>query len=107
MLLHAKHASMSYESVIVKSPDTDVFALLVSIGNDIPCHLYFDTGTQSNRRILDIDEISSQLGIDVCRALPGFHAFSGMLVLTYFKLKLFVFSYKRTSKKICHEFLIC
>eukprot|EP00794_Sanderia_malayensis_P002575 gene2575-2974_t len=48
-----------------------------SIGNDIPCHLYFDTGTQSNRRILDIDEISSQLGINVCRALPGFHAFPG------------------------------
>ncbi len=48
MLLHAKHASMSYESVLVQSPDTDVFALLVSIGNDNPCHLY---STQEHRVI--------------------------------------------------------
>ena len=78
MLLHAKHASTSNESVVVKSPDTDVFALAISVKSEIPCHLYFDTGTQSNRRILDINEIASQLGDGVCRALPGFHAFTGM-----------------------------
>lgn len=78
MLLHAKHASMTNESVVVKSPDTDVFALAVSVKREIQCDLYFDTGTQSNRRILDINEIASQLGDGVCRALPGFHAFTGI-----------------------------
>lgn len=79
MLLHAKHASKSNESVVVKSPDTDVFALAISVKSEITCHLYFDTGTQSHRRILDINTIASQLGDGVCRALPGFHAFTGII----------------------------
>ena len=36
-----------------------------------------ETGTGARRRILKIDEISKELGVNCCKALPGIHAFTG------------------------------
>jgi len=37
----------------------------------------FDTGTGNKRRIIDVNKITSVLGVDVAAALPTFHAFTG------------------------------
>ena len=44
MIAHARHASLSYSNVIVKSPDTDVFFIALNATNDIFANLFFETG---------------------------------------------------------------
>eukprot|EP00794_Sanderia_malayensis_P001844 gene1844-2077_t len=77
LLLHAKNASITHPTVTVRSPDTDVFILMLGHKSMIDASLYFDTGSGNQRRLLDIDKIHGQLGAELCEALVGFHAFTG------------------------------
>ena len=77
LLLHACQTSLSQESVVVKSPDTDVLIMMVGHKHAITTDLYFDTGTGNNRRIISIESIYESLGPDLSAALLGFHAFTG------------------------------
>ena len=79
LLLHANHASTSgYTHVSVKSPDTDVFVLLVTKGNHLTSQMYFVTGNNSKSRIIDITKIARSLDDDICNSLIGLHAFTGL-----------------------------
>ena len=78
LLLHAKQASRSHNHVIIRSPDTDVFILLLGHRSAIPTALYFDTGIGNQKRILDIGKVHLTLGSELCDALIGFHAFTGI-----------------------------
>ena len=75
MLLHASHTT-GHTSVLVQSRDTDVFVLLLHLSFAVPGKLYFLTGVQDGTRILNVSEIAQKLG-EKCRALIGFHAFTG------------------------------
>lgn len=77
LLLHAKHASSHHNDVIIHSPDTDVFVMMVGHKPAIHAALYFQTGVGNHRRILDVTKIYSSLGSELCDALIGFHAFTG------------------------------
>ena len=46
----------------------------------IDASLYFDTGSGNEQSVLDIDKIYRQLGAQLCDALIGFHAFTGILL---------------------------
>ena len=80
LLLHAKNASTSHRAVTVRSPDTDVFILMLGHKSTIDASMYFDTGSGNQRRVLDVDKIYRQLGAQLCDALIGFHAFTGILL---------------------------
>ena len=80
LLLHAKNASTAHHAVTVRSPDTDVFILMLGHKSMIDASLYFDTGSGNERSVLDIDKIYRQLGAQLCDALIGFHAFTGILL---------------------------
>ena len=43
LLLHAKHASIAHEPITVKSPDTDVFILMLGHKSAIDAALHFYT----------------------------------------------------------------
>lgn len=73
MFLHAQE----YQTVVIKSPDTDVAVIAVSLQTDLPCRLYFFTGVGNRTRIIDLAKVSSALGTSVCSALIGIHTFSG------------------------------
>lgn len=77
LLLHAKHASSHCNHVIVYSPDTDVFILMLGHKSVINAALYFQTGVGNHRRILDVTKVHSTLGSELCEALIGYHAFTG------------------------------
>ena len=80
IVLHCKHmaAELSPDStIVVRSPDTDVFILLLTFGQDILNPLLFDTGGGNKRRLLDVHKIISEVGEDICRVLPALHAHSG------------------------------
>ena len=78
LLLHAKQASRTHDHVVIRSPDTDVFILLLGHTLAIPTALYFDTGIGNQRRILDVGKVHLTLGSELCDALIGFHAFTGI-----------------------------
>ena len=44
MLAHAKNASAEYPNIIIRSFDTDVFAIALNASLSIHSHLYFETG---------------------------------------------------------------
>jgi len=80
IMLHCHHAvrtSTGPVPITVRSPDTDVFVILLSYADSIPQPLIFDTGTGNKRRLLDIKAIANVLGSGVASALPGFHSFTG------------------------------
>lgn len=77
LALHASHASHYYRHVIVKSPDTDVFVILLAFQLEINAKLYFATGVQSKKRIISIEKLVEHWNSDWCRAFIGFHAFTG------------------------------
>ena len=57
----------------MRSPDSDVFVILISYFLHISSHLYFDTGVGNNRRLIDVNAIANAVGLDVAKALPGLH----------------------------------
>ena len=55
IMLHCFHVATSCTShLIVRSPDTDVFMLLLYYGNRIEPSVYFDTGFENKRRLMDM-----------------------------------------------------
>ena len=77
MLLHASHASPNgHEYVVIKLPDTDVAVISCAFSHDINARLLFCTGTKQKQRYIDITAVGRSLGEDVCKALPGMHAFT-------------------------------
>jgi hypothetical protein len=78
ILLHCFHvATSSTADIIVRSPDTDVFMLLLYYGNQLQQNVYFDTGVSNKRRILDITFLINLHGAQMCSALLALHVFSG------------------------------
>ena len=77
MLLDASHASQSYENVLIKSPDTDVFIISPYFCLNFSCRLFFETGVKDKARIINVNRVVEQIGEDKCEALIEFHAFTG------------------------------
>ena len=78
MSLHAAHASQQgYETIVIKSPDTDVGVLAVYYSSQISGSLILATGTGNKRRFIDVNGISQEYGENISEALPGLHAFTG------------------------------
>jgi len=63
----------------IRSDDTDVFVLLIHNSAQIDTMLWMDAGGSSDnsRRFIDVSAIVTNLTPGVCRALSGFHAFTG------------------------------
>ena len=87
LLLHAKHAILTYGKIVISTPDTDVFMIALSKSTVINANLYILTGTKDKRRLIDIDAVGEEIYTDLnktdCRkedfldALLGFHCFTG------------------------------
>ena len=77
MMLHVKDEAQQNTSVIIRSPDTDVFLLLLVFVNSFSGPIYMDTGSADHRRIIDLGKIRADIGDDVCKALLGLHTFTG------------------------------
>ena len=61
MLLHAKHASLTYPKVLISSPDTDVHIICLSVHTRIAVNLYFLTDVKSSRRIIDVSKVADYI----------------------------------------------
>ena len=61
ILLHAKHASLTYPKVLISSPDTDVFIICLSVHTRIAANFYFLTGVKSSRRIINVSKVADYI----------------------------------------------
>jgi uncharacterized protein YbdZ (MbtH family) len=77
MFVHAHHAAESVDTVVIKSPDTDVLVIALASQPSINAKLVFDTGTGNNQRRIDISKVAACLGPLWCKAIVGFHIFTG------------------------------
>ncbi|KAJ8042408.1 hypothetical protein HOLleu_13456 [Holothuria leucospilota] len=62
MFLHASNASKDHDAIIIRSPDTDVAVLGITLNHAIPAKLYLDIGSKNQRRLLNLGEIASSFG---------------------------------------------
>ena len=78
MFLHARHAaSNGAQTVLIRSPDTDVVVIGLWAASHSPCQLVMETGSGLNRKVFSLTSTAQSLGSAMCNALPGFHAFTG------------------------------
>ena len=94
MVLHAKHASLNYEKILISSPDTDVFVICLSVHLLIDANVFFLTGVKSSRRIIDITKVADHVyeSLNSCevskeilmKSLVGFHSFTGCDTISAF-----------------------
>ena len=87
MLLHAKHASASCTSVIIKSPDTDVLVLAVGLAAEIDAEIFMSMGSSKVVRNVNASSVSRHLGRSESCALIGLHCFTGCDSVSAFKNK--------------------
>lgn len=87
LLLHAAHAGNTHPGVVINSRDTDVFLLSAAAVHDLPCRVYARTGSGQDTTVLDINQLSSHYGSDVCQAIIGMHVFTGCDTVSAFKGK--------------------
>ena len=86
MLLHAKPVSLTYERIIISTPDNDVFIIASKLAG-IKARLYILTRTKDKRRIIDLNVVSKKAFHQFNKTkssknlfmstLLGFHAFTG------------------------------
>ena len=78
-------AKNGYKNVKIRSPDTDIFFILLNHASHIDTELYFDTGKGNSRRLLNITRISIDYSQVKCSSLLGLHAYTGSDTTSSFK----------------------
>ena len=78
VVLYLHHAAtLGYKNAVVRTPDTDIFVILLYHAHKIKLTVYLDTGSGKCRQLINISELSESLGEDYnCGTLLGFYVFS-------------------------------
>lgn len=93
MFLHAKHPAMSgAKRITLKANDTDILVLAISHFSTLQQYgleeLFLDFGkTTELRKIIPIHDVAASLGLELCKGLLFFHAFTGCDAVSGFRFK--------------------
>ena len=89
VFLHAADCvKLGQKQIIIRTVDTDVVVLLISVVEKIKVEeLWVAFGTGKHFRHIAAHAIASSLGADKSRALPAFHAVSDCDTVSFFDLK--------------------
>ena len=69
----------------MKSPDSDIFFILLHYANYKNITILFDTGTGNKKRLINISELAQSLTPLYCSALLSLHVFTGCDTTSAFK----------------------
>ena len=108
LLFHAAHADgEGYRAVVICSEDTDVFIMCLAFHDKIEAPLFQKCGTKTRTRVVDIRNVAATVGIDVCRALLGMHAYTGCDITSAFagKGKASALKFLTNNREIKYTFL--
>ncbi|GFS21250.1 hypothetical protein ElyMa_001590200 [Elysia marginata] len=109
IILHCIHASMDLKCniIIVRSPDTVVFLLLLAFADEIDKNLLFDTGTSNNRRQIIVTVLKEKFSPNIRSALFGLHSFTGCDTVSSFtgkgKIRPFTIMCKDQNSVNCFQ----
>ena len=78
-------ADNSYDYVKVRSPDSDIFFILLYYATNLGIKILFDTGTGNKKRLLDITKLANDFTSVYCAALLAMHAFTRCDTTSAFK----------------------
>jgi hypothetical protein len=99
VVLYLHHAAaLGYKSAVVRSPDTDIFMIILHHAHAIKLTVYLDTGSGKHRQLLNLSELAESLGKDYCTTLLGFYVYSGEDCTSAFKGKGKVGPLKKLEK---------
>jgi hypothetical protein len=88
VVLYLKYAvRLGYKSAVVRTPDTDIFVILLHHAHSIALTIYLDTGTGKHRQLVNVSELAESKGSDYCTTLLGLYVFTGEDVTSAFKGK--------------------
>ena len=87
IILYCKYAAVhGYKYVRVKSPDSDVFFLLLHYASTMKeITIIFDTGTGNKKKIINVTEISKRRDDVSVQAMLALQAFTGCDTTSCFK----------------------
>lgn len=86
--LYIKHAiNLGFKCTVVRSPDTDIFFILLAFASSLDIVIYLDTGTGKARQLVNVSVVAEEVGDDWCQALLGIYIFTGDDVNSAFKGK--------------------
>ena len=91
-----------FKFVVVHTPYTDIFFILLYHAHSVEIHIYIDLGVGKNRKFINVTELASELGREWCIVLLCFYVFTGEDCTSAFKGKLKVTPLKRSMK--CPKF---
>ena len=88
-----------YESVVIRSSDSDVLFILLSYAASFDLTIFLDTGVGNKRRLIDVSAMASDLGEDYSNALLGLYIFTGEDANCAFKGKGKITPLKKFNRK--------
>ena len=72
IVLYLKYAAkLGYKSAVVRTPDTDIFVILLFYANTIGLTIFLDIGTGKHRQIVNISQMAESMGADTCKMVLG------------------------------------
>ena len=84
-MLYLKYAAkLGYKSAVVRTPDTDIFFILLHHAQSITLTVFLDMGTGKHRQVVNASKAAESLGVNYCNMLLGLHAFTGEDVTSAF-----------------------
>ena len=86
VVLYCNYAAQKgYQHVGVRSPDSDIFWILLYHARKTATTILFDTGHGSTKRLINITALSQHYSEGMCDGMLGLHAFTGCDSVRCFK----------------------
>ena len=99
VVLYLNHAMrLGFKSAVVRTPDTDIFLILLHHSHSINLTIYLDTGTGKHRQLINVTELAESLGSEYCCTLLGYYVYTGEDCTSAFKGKGKVGPLKKLQK---------
>ncbi|KAL2091605.1 hypothetical protein ACEWY4_013868 [Coilia grayii] len=78
VVLYTQYAANShYNTVRIKSPDSDIFFMLLHFASTMDINILFDTKIQRRSRLINVTSTAADIGQEKCTALLGLRGFTG------------------------------
>ena len=90
--------NLGFKSAVVRTPDSEIFFILLLHAHELTLTVYLDTGTAKHRKFINRSELAHQLGKDWCSTLLGFYVFTREDCTSAFKGKGKVAPLKKIQK---------
>ena len=99
VIIYLHHAAMlGHISSIIRTPDTDIFFILLHHAHSIKLTIYLDTGVGKHRKLINVSQLAESIGKDYCSSLLGMYVFTGEDCTSAFKGKGKVGPLKKLQK---------